>query len=138
MTWRRNDPLSQILFRNLTAAGLVALVMGENMKRQENETLSDFVLRFMDAWCPRSTAKPHEVTTEFVRFWDGEFHCLCGNNPNAQGAYPCDLQGKEMEMPPNDDEPQKWCCDNCGRIFDGQTGQVVARSQWAKQNYKAL
>lgn len=43
----------------------------------------------------------------------GEFRCPCGNYPNAEGAYPCDHNGKQVPG-----WGRLWCCDRCGLIFE--------------------
>jgi hypothetical protein len=57
----------------------------------------------------------------------GEFSCICGNTPTAQGACACDRQGNEVEPIPDDWLGDLFRCDRCGRIFDGVTGEVVGR-----------
>jgi len=54
-----------------------------------------------------------------------EFECSCGNNPNGQGAYPCDGEG--IEVPEDQNWANLWCCDNCGVIFNGEVGDVVGQ-----------
>ena len=51
--------------------------------------------------------------------------CICKNRPDSAGFYPCDIQGNEME-------PVKgwiglYVCNNCGRIIEQDTLEVIGR-----------
>jgi len=63
------------------------------------------------------------MTIEYVKIDGCEFHCLCGNNPNAQGAYASECNG--VEIPEDLNFSGTYCCDRCGRVFDVETGKVV-------------
>ena len=70
----------------------------------------------------------YDLTPEAVTFAEyGEFKCVCGNSPNAEGAYRCDREGNDVEPTPDDWPGDLYRCDRCGRIFDGDTGEVIGR-----------
>ncbi len=54
----------------------------------------------------------------------GGFLCICGNDPEGQGAFPCDSEGRYIEPPPSIEPGNQFRCDRCGRVFDGLTGEV--------------
>jgi hypothetical protein len=54
----------------------------------------------------------------------GDFTCICGNNTNLEGAYPCDKQGTLVEPAPDEWPDQLYRCDRCGTVFNGETGEI--------------
>jgi hypothetical protein len=53
--------------------------------------------------------------------------CLCGNTPAAEGFYPCDALGKEVEPTPADWTTGSYVCARCGRIISQKSLEVVGR-----------
>lgn len=51
--------------------------------------------------------------------------CICGNKPDADGFYPCDKKGDEME--PAAGWENLYVCGGCGRIIHQDTLEVVDR-----------
>ena len=54
------------------------------------------------------------------------WHCLCENTPIADGFYPCDEKGEEME--PDAGWNDLYICTRCGRIIHQTTLVVLGRS----------
>jgi len=57
---------------------------------------------------------------------DEAWVCICGNRPDADGFYPCDKNGNEME--PVEGWEDIYVCLKCGRIFKQDTLEVVGRN----------
>lgn len=57
---------------------------------------------------------------------DEAWICLCGNRPDADGFYPCDNEGKEME--PIAEWEELYVCGKCRRIIHLETLEVVGRA----------
>ncbi len=57
----------------------------------------------------------------------GEFNCICGNYPNAGGADSCDCKGNLVEPTPDDWPDDLYRCARCGRVFNGDTGEVITQ-----------
>ena len=51
--------------------------------------------------------------------------CICGNEPMAQGFYASDIEGNEVM--PDDNWADLYTCDNCGRVANGKTLEVVGQ-----------
>lgn len=51
--------------------------------------------------------------------------CICGNHPVADGFFPCDEKGNEVA--PDFDWKGLYFCDNCGRIINQKTLEVIGR-----------
>lgn len=51
--------------------------------------------------------------------------CICGNTPDSGGFDPCDAQGNEME--PVEGWDGLYVCDDCGRIINQDTLEVVGQ-----------
>lgn len=56
---------------------------------------------------------------------DGDWACLCGNQPWESGFYPCDAAGNEVDPTPTDWTTNWYVCAQCGRIIDQDTLKVV-------------
>ncbi len=67
------------------------------------------------------------MTNKITITEDGEFNCLYGNYPNAEGAYACDSEGNYIENGGDDYPGQPFRCDRCGIIFNVDTGEIVGR-----------
>ena len=52
--------------------------------------------------------------------------CICGNTPSADGFFPCDAEGIEME--PVAGWKDLYVCARCGRIINQTSLDVVGRS----------
>ena len=52
--------------------------------------------------------------------------CICKNTPDADGFFPCDKNGNEMEPVAGWDE--LYVCASCGRIIKQDTLEVVGRN----------
>lgn len=66
-----------------------------------------------------------------------EWVCLCHNRADADGFFPCDAHGVEVEP------DAKWggtlyVCTRCGRIIDQFTRAVQGRAAFAMQPFTAL
>jgi hypothetical protein len=57
---------------------------------------------------------------------DEAWVCICGNEPQDDGFYPCDREGNEVE--PVKGWEAIWVCFKCGRIIDQHTLEVVGRN----------
>jgi hypothetical protein len=53
--------------------------------------------------------------------------CLCGNTVSGYGFYPCNTQGEIVEPTPQEWTTDWYVCDQCGRIIDEATLEVVGR-----------
>jgi hypothetical protein len=59
--------------------------------------------------------------------------CICGNTPVADGFYPCDGDGTQVE--PTTGWKELYVCERCGRIISQATYAVIGRtSQTHHQN----
>lgn len=59
---------------------------------------------------------------------DGEWDCLCGNHPAAEGFYPVDESGTRQVEPTVDDWTSRlYACAKCGRIIASESGVVVTQ-----------
>jgi hypothetical protein len=61
-----------------------------------------------------------------------DFLCICGNFSESDGAYPCDSNGNLVEPTPDDWPGKLYRCDRCGRVFDGDTGEVIMQVSEAR------
>lgn len=61
---------------------------------------------------------------ESVEVKDGDLYCLCGNDPNYYGFFPCDRQGQIIE-PVAGKWDELYVCTLCSRIMDIDTATVV-------------
>jgi hypothetical protein len=52
--------------------------------------------------------------------------CLCGNQPDYDGFFPCDEEGNEME--PVEGWKSLYVCFRCGRIIHQDSLEVVGRN----------
>lgn len=51
--------------------------------------------------------------------------CLCGNTPSDNGFYPCDDKGNEVEPTETDWTTNSYVCNQCGRIINQDTLEIV-------------
>ena len=56
---------------------------------------------------------------------NGEWVCPCGNRADADGFYPCDSKGNDIEPTPEAWTREWYVCATCGRIIDQVTNQIV-------------
>lgn len=54
--------------------------------------------------------------------------CVCGNTPTADGFYPCDARGGEVEPTAEAWTTNCYACARCGRIIDQGRLEVVGRA----------
>jgi hypothetical protein len=54
--------------------------------------------------------------------------CICGNRPAGGGFYPCDKNGDEMEPSKGSNWKGLYVCNECGRIIDFETLEVVGQN----------
>jgi hypothetical protein len=59
---------------------------------------------------------------------DEAWVCLCGNTPVAEGFFPCDAVGNEMEPTIGSGWIDLYVCAKCGRIIKMGTLEVVGRN----------
>ena len=52
--------------------------------------------------------------------------CICGNQPCADGFYPCDHEGNEME--PVEGWEDLYVCASCGRIIKQDSLEVIGQN----------
>lgn len=72
-----------------------------------------------------ATRSPHTAAVqEYVELKDGDIYCLCGNDPNYYGFFPCDGHG-EMIEPVADEWDNLYVCTLCSRMIDIRTAAVV-------------
>lgn len=67
-------------------------------------------------------------TRERITYEEGNeeaWICMCGNRPDADGFYPCDKKGNEIE--PGEGWEDLYVCASCGRIIHQNTLEVVGR-----------
>ena len=57
---------------------------------------------------------------------DDAWLCICGNTPIADGFFPCNQEGREME--PVAGWNNLYVCARCGRIVDQHSLNVVAKA----------
>lgn len=51
--------------------------------------------------------------------------CLCGNEPSENGFYPCNELGVEVEPTEKDWNGKLYVCNQCGRIINQHTLEVI-------------
>ena len=56
-------------------------------------------------------------------------HCLCRNTNRDKGFYPFEVKGKIGEPTPAELVTNLVVCDECGRMIDSLTLEVVGRRQ---------
>lgn len=68
------------------------------------------------------------MTQEFIACELGNrdaWICLCGNEPQDDGFYPCDAAGKEIE--PAAGWNGLYVCHRCGRIIQQDSLEIIGR-----------
>jgi hypothetical protein len=58
---------------------------------------------------------------------DDSWICLCGNTPCAEGFYPCNEHGEQVEPTPEAWATDCYVCDRCGRIIRQNDRQVLGQ-----------
>lgn len=53
--------------------------------------------------------------------------CICGNTPSGDGFYPIDAGHREVEPTEKDWKTNQYFCNQCGRIVDQDSLEVVRR-----------
>ena len=53
--------------------------------------------------------------------------CVCGNTPTADGFFPCNSEGEEVEPVASEWTTNCYVCSRCGRIIDQATLEVRGR-----------
>lgn len=51
---------------------------------------------------------------------------MCGNAPDQEEFFPCDLTGRQIEPTPTEWPGVLYVCERCGRIIDAATRIVRA------------
>jgi hypothetical protein len=51
--------------------------------------------------------------------------CICGNMPSENGFYPIDETNHEVEPTAEDWKTNQYFCNQCGRVIDKDTLEVV-------------
>lgn len=67
--------------------------------------------------------------TEFITHAPGyaeAWICLCGNRPDSDGFFPCDMHGDEVE--PTQEWEDLYVCARCGRIINQRSLEVVGQN----------
>jgi hypothetical protein len=57
----------------------------------------------------------------------GDFLCICGNTPSDSGFYPINDNNEEVEPSKDVWTTNQYFCNQCGRIFDQDTLEVVRK-----------
>jgi hypothetical protein len=65
-----------------------------------------------------------EVITAKAHDW---WMCLCGNEADQEGFFPCDRMGHQVEPTAQEWPEPLYVCDRCGRIIEHGTRRVVGR-----------
>ena len=73
----------------------------------------------------RAILPEHMETISHERNNEEAWICACGNTPTADGFYPCDELGNEMEPVVGSDWKGLYVCARCGRIINQETREVV-------------
>lgn len=81
---------------------------------------------------PMATASKKKVAETVKQQNDGSFICTCGNTSDAEGFYPCDASGVEVE-PVDGKWDNLYGCAGCGRVIKQDTLEVVPDVKF-KQN----
>lgn len=55
----------------------------------------------------------------------GDFICICGNVPSEHGFYPINDKNEEVEPVKEDWTTNQYYCNQCGRVIDQTTLEVV-------------
>jgi hypothetical protein len=55
----------------------------------------------------------------------GDFLCICGNTPSDDGFYPINEKNEEVEPTSEDWKTNQYFCNQCGRVIDQNTLEVV-------------
>jgi hypothetical protein len=69
-------------------------------------------------------------STEHIRHEEGNdeaWVCICTNTPNADGFYPCDSDGNQVE--PDAGWNDLYVCAKCGRIINQNSLEVVGSAR---------
>jgi hypothetical protein len=53
--------------------------------------------------------------------------CICGNMPSESGFFPIDEENHEVEPTPEDWKTNQYFCNQCGRVIDQETLEVVRK-----------
>lgn len=53
--------------------------------------------------------------------------CICGNMPSENGFYPIDEDNHEVEPTEKDWKTNQYFCNQCGRVIDQDTLEVVRK-----------
>jgi len=54
--------------------------------------------------------------------------CTCGNTPNSEGFYACDIKGNEVEPTPELWDGIHYKCSSCGNIINQDTLEIVNKN----------
>jgi hypothetical protein len=73
---------------------------------------------------PEDEARSHAAHGDRMDECDA-WVCICGNNPELLGFYPCDADGDRIE---HEDGTGLVFCDQCGRIIERLTGRILSGS----------
>ena len=72
---------------------------------------------------------PATMTGEYWEDPCDAWVCVCGNDSDGAGLFPCDINGNGVEPTHTDWTTNLWRCDGCGRIIEGTQGYVVGRAE---------
>jgi len=77
---------------------------------------------------PGKSRDTKPMTKEKIRRRHGDFLCLCGNNPIAEGFFPCSPLGEIVDPTPDAWPKPLYRCDSCGRIINQDTLEVEGKA----------
>jgi hypothetical protein len=74
------------------------------------------------------TARTQDTTGEVIgaKAYDW-WVCLCGNEADRDGFFPCDRRGAMVEPTAEAWPEPLYVCDQCGRIIEHGTRRVIGR-----------
>ncbi|OJW82313.1 MAG: hypothetical protein BGO69_17135 [Bacteroidetes bacterium 46-16] len=69
------------------------------------------------------------MTKEFITHENQDedaWVCICGNTPDSDGFYPCDVKGKEIEPDKTSGWNGLYLCHRCSRVIDQHNLRVIS------------
>jgi hypothetical protein len=63
-----------------------------------------------------------------IKSVDDWWTCICGNQPDREGFFPCNAEGDQVEPTPAEWKKPLYVCASCGRIINQKTLDVIGRN----------
>jgi len=73
-----------------------------------------------------------KIKQEFISCeenYEDAWICNCGNTPDADGFYPCNEEGIEVDPTEKEWNGENYACNKCGRIIDQTTLEVIGHKK---------